>query len=68
MADTDVLAINAGSSSLEVSRRPADHPVTVERPGDAPTRPRPFGRNEHGARDAGRAGRGESSRTPRGAV
>ncbi len=37
MPDTDVLAINAGSSSLKVSRRPAGHAITVERLGDAPT-------------------------------
>jgi acetate kinase len=37
MSHTEVLAINAGSSSLKVSRRPAGHAITVERLGDAPT-------------------------------
>ncbi|MBA2667417.1 MAG: acetate/propionate family kinase [Trueperaceae bacterium] len=37
MTHTDVLVINAGSSSLKVSRRPLGHTVVVERLGDAPT-------------------------------
>jgi acetate kinase len=35
--DLDVLVINAGSSSLKVSRRPLGHAVTVERIGPAAT-------------------------------
>jgi acetate kinase len=37
VSHTDVLVINAGSSSLKVSRRPSGHAITVERLGPAAT-------------------------------
>jgi len=37
VSDLDVLVVNAGSSSLKVSRRPLGHAVTVERIGPAAT-------------------------------